>query len=80
MLALIYLLSCYQLCHKSLSFLLWSCHDTGSSMAPLYLLGQDKQNEVQHDFSGHVMLLVLTLASSDVVGIVNGTIAFVISR
>ena len=43
------------------------------SMVPLHFLGQDDQNEVQHDIIGHLMPLVL--ASHDADGIINGTIA-----
>ena len=36
-------------------------------MEPLYFLGQDKQNEVQHDFFGHVtpLALAMTLHGAD---------------
>ena len=37
-----------------------------------FCLGQYDQNEVQHDFSGHVMPLAPALASCDVNDIVNG--------
>ena len=51
-----------------------------SSMTPLHLFSQGNQNEVQHDFFGIVMHLVLALASCNVDGIVHGTTAFVSSR
>ena len=40
-------------------------------MAQLYSLGQDNWNEVQHDFFGHVIPLVLTLKLHDANSIVN---------
>ena len=39
-----------------------------SSIATLYSFGQDDQNEVQHDFVGHVMPLVLVSALYDIIG------------
>ena len=45
-------------------------------MAQLHFLAQDRQNEMQHDLFGHVMLLVLVLVSHYVYGIVNDTIVF----
>ena len=42
-------------------------------MVKLYKLTQDDQNEVQHDFFGHIM----PLTSHNGNGIVNGTITFV---
>ena len=53
---------------------------TPSSMAPLHLLGQDNQDEVQHDCFGHVMPLISTSILCDVYGIVNGITAFLRSR
>ena len=50
------------------------------SRAPLHSLHLDDQSEVQHDFSGHVMPLVLVLASNDAVSIPNITITFLRSR
>ena len=47
-------------------------------MAPLHSLGQDDQIEVQQDFIGNVM--PLTMASYDADGVINGTIAFLMSR
>ena len=49
-------------------------------MALLLFLCQDDQNEVQHDFFGHVTLLAPASASHDADGIVNSTITFVKSR
>ena len=49
-------------------------------IAPLHSLGQDNQNEVQHDIFGHVMPLALVLASCDANGIVNSTSAFLRAR
>ena len=70
-----------------MTFLFMSCHwnqhhvmPMASSIVPLHFLNQENQNEVQHDFSGHVMHSVLTLASCDAVGIVNGKTAFLCSR
>ena len=39
------------------------------SIAPLLSLGEDNQNEVQHVFSGHVMLLALVLVLHNAKGI-----------
>ena len=47
-------------------------------MALLHFLGQDEQNEVQHDFLGHFPLLALV--SHDAKGVINGNIAFFGSR
>ena len=44
---------------------------------PLHLLGQDNQNEAQHDFYSHIIPLVPASASHDADRVVNGTIAFV---
>ena len=44
------------------------------SMVPLYSLGQNDQNEVQHDFFGHVMSLMMAFMSCDANGVINGTI------
>ena len=49
-------------------------------MASLHSTGQDDRNEVQHDFSGHVMPLALELASHNAVSILNVTITFLRSR
>ena len=43
---------------------------------PLHSLGQDNQNEIQHDLSGHLMLLELASVSHAVNSTINGTIAF----
>ena len=51
-----------------------------SSVTPFHLLGQDDQNEIQHNFFGHVKYMVLALAACDADGIVNGTAAFVSSK
>ena len=51
-----------------------------SSMVPLDLFSQDNQNEVKHDVFGHVMHLVLALATHDANGIVSGTTTFVSLR
>ena len=48
-------------------------------MAPLHFLGQDGQNEVQPDISGHVTPFTLALVSQDVDGIINGTTSFLSS-
>ena len=47
------------------------------SMAPLYSLGHNDQNEVKHDFFNHVMPLVPALLSCDSNCIINGTISFI---
>ena len=47
-------------------------------MTPLYLLGQDDWDEVQHDFSDHVMALML--ASHDAISIVKETTIILSSR
>ena len=44
---------------------------TALSVAPLYSLGQDDQNEMQYDIFGHVMLLVPAFASHTTDGIMN---------
>ena len=49
-------------------------------MAPLNFLGQDNQNEMQHDFFGHMMLLALALMSHGADGVINGSVAFLRSR
>ena len=60
----------------------WSCDAIGSSigimlivlsMAPLHSLGQDDENEVQHNLSVHVMPLALASVSNDANSIINGT-------
>ena len=63
----------------------WYCHQHNmmpitSSVTPVDSLGQDGKIEVQHHFCGHVTPLVLTLASHDADGTVNGTILFLRSR
>ena len=45
-----------------------------------FFFKQDNQNEVQPDFFGHVIHLVMTFASCDADGVVNGKNAFVSSR
>ena len=50
------------------------------SMVPFHFLGQDEQNEVQHNIFGHVMPLLLASASHDADGIINSTIVFFRSR
>ena len=54
------------------------CHimPTVSSMAPFHLLGQDEQNEMQHDLFGHVLPLEQASASCNVTDIISGTTAF----
>ena len=49
-------------------------------MAPLLSLSSGDQNEVQHDFLGHVIPLASALASHDADCIVNATITFLMSR
>ena len=49
-------------------------------MPPFNLLGHDNENEVQHDFFHHVMLMALAFLSHDVNGIVNNTTVFLRSR
>ena len=51
-----------------------------SSMMPFHLICQDDQNEMWHDFLGHVMPSTLVLASHDVNGSKKGTFAFLTSR
>ena len=51
-----------------------------SSMAALHFLGQDDENEVKHDISGHVIPLAPVSVSHNATSIVNGTIAFLKSR
>ena len=50
------------------------------SIAPFYSLGQDDQNEFQHNFFSHVITLALALVSNDDDGIINGTTPFLKSR
>ena len=50
------------------------------SMAPLYSLGQDDENEVQHDIFGHVTPLVQLTVYLDTDRFVNGTTALLRSR
>ena len=54
------------------------CHimSTVSSMVPFHLLGQDDQNEMQHDLFDHVVPLPSTSASCYANGIINGRIIF----
>ena len=47
-----------------------------SSEIPLQSLGHVDQNEVQHDFFGHVTTLVLPLASHHANGVISGTLHF----
>ena len=49
-------------------------------MAPLHSLGQDDQNEVQHNIFGHVIPFGPALASCHPYSIVHGTIPFLRSR
>ena len=49
-------------------------------MACLHSLGQDDQNEVQHDFFGQVTALVLVSALHDANRTVNGTTTSLRSR
>ena len=42
----------------------------------MHSLGQDDQNDLQHDFFGHVTLLTLAWALHDADSIANGTTAF----
>ena len=53
---------------------------TALSMAQQHSPDIDNQNEVKHDFFGHVLLLVPVLASCEVNAIVNSTIAFLRSK
>ena len=46
-------------------------------MASLYSLGQDDRNEVQYDFSCHVMPLGLVFELCDAISILNVTITHV---
>ena len=48
------------------------------SMAPLHSIYQEDQNEVQHDFLGHV--IPLASAAHDADGVVSSTTAFPRSR
>ena len=50
------------------------------SIAPLHVIAQDDWNEMQHDFSGYIMLFALMLASHDDISIVKGTMKFLASR
>ena len=47
-----------------------------SSVTALHSLGQDDQNEVPHDFFGHVIPMVLALALRDINGVINATTEF----
>ena len=52
-------------------------HDAmASSVAPLYSLGQDDQNKVQHDFLSHVTPLQPAMTSHDANVVINGIITF----
>ena len=73
----------------NMTFLVMKCHWCqcyhhtmlmASSMKPLHFPGQDNQNEVQHDFFGHVMPLVLESAVCDADNIISHTIALLMSR
>ena len=46
----------------------------------IHFLGQDNQNEVQQDFFGHVMPLVLAPKSKDAGNTISHTISFLKSR
>ena len=68
----------FMLCH-------WQQHQhppmpMAPSVITLHLFSQDNQNEEQCDFFGHVMHLVLALASHDAEGIVIICHAFTRSR
>ena len=60
----------------------WLCHVTQyvpvSSIASLHSLGQDDKNEVQYDFTNHVMTLVMASMSCDTN--TNCSIVFLMSR
>ena len=49
-------------------------------MAALCSLGHDNENEVQHNYFGHVTPLATALASCDADSVVNGTNAFLSYR
>ena len=49
-------------------------------MAQKHFLDQDDQNQVEHDFLGHVMPVTLASESPDAKSIINGTTAFLRSR
>ena len=51
-----------------------------STMTSLHSLGQDDQNEVQHDCLGHVIPLGPVYVSHDVSGSINIITAFVTLR
>ena len=53
---------------------------TASSMVPLHSLGQDNQNEVQHDFFDQLKPLAPASESHNAGGIVNSTITILMSR
>ena len=65
------------MCHHQHWCQLWKML-MASSMAPSHSLGQDIQNEMQHDLFGHVMFLAPALHDS--YGIIIGNIAFHRSR
>ena len=48
-----------------------------SSIATLYLLVQNDQNELQHDLFSHLALLALASVSCDASYIVHSTTAFI---
>ena len=50
------------------------------AIALLHSLCQADQNEVLHEFLGHVTPLAPAMASHDVDSIVNGTITFLMSQ
>ena len=50
------------------------------SVPTLHFLGQYDRNEVQHDFSCHIMPVSLVMASYDAVSILNVIITFLRSR
>ena len=51
-----------------------------SSIIPLHSLGQDNQNEVQHDSFGNVMPLALVLLLHNANDIINSSTEFLLSR
>ena len=53
---------------------------TALLMTALHSSVQDDENEVQHDFSGHMTPLAQTSASHEADGIVSSTITFLVSR
>ena len=72
----------------NMTFLIIWCHwytdqqhvmQTALLVAPLYLLGHDDKNEVQHDFFGYVTPLAPAPALHDAEGIVISSIIFLMS-